>query len=472
MAAEELAFAGVAGQRAALRAGKVTPRELVEMSLARIGRLDPELNAFRRVFGERALCEADQALDRLRDGDLRPLRGIPVAIKDNVDVAGDVTTHGTGAYGADAATDCEAVRRVREAGAIVVGRTHVPPLCAMACTESAAWGVTRNPWDPSRTPGGSSGGSAAAVAAGLVPFALGSDGAGSIRIPAAFCGLFGLKPQRGRISLAPMAEHWHGMTSIGWLTRTVRDAAIVYDATQGSTDRDADRPLPPERSFTAAADRGPGRLRIAWSVTLPLPARAMTRVDPRVVAAVRETAALLGGLGHDVAERTPDYPELLPLAATARILAGVAEDISALPHPRRLERRFRRVGAVGALFDGPPVARARAAEASLSSRLGAIFDDVDVLVCPVIPSVPFDTGRWEGRGWSRLLAGSTPLIAFTSPWNFTGQPAAAVPAGFTDDGLPLAIQLVGRPNDEPTLFSLAAQLERARPWPERRPPNF
>jgi amidase len=244
--------------------------------------------------------------------------GIPVAIKDNVAVAGDVTTHGTGAYGPPAAADCEVVRRVKEAGAIVIGRTHVPPLCAMACTESSAWGITRNPWDTARTPGGSSGGSAVAVAAGMVPFALGSDGAGSIRVPSAFCGLFGLKPQRGRISLAPMAEHWKGMTALGWLTRSVRDAAIVYDATLGSTDVDADRPPKPGQSFLEAANSEPQRLRIAWSVELPLPAKAMTRVDPRIKAAVHGTAELLTGLGHDVVERSPDYPPLLPLAATAR----------------------------------------------------------------------------------------------------------------------------------------------------------
>ena len=303
----------------------------------------------------------------------------------------------------------------------------------------------------------------------MVPFALGSDGGGSIRLPSAFCGLFGLKPQRGRISLAPMADHWHGMTALGWLTRTVRDAAIVYDATIGSTDLDADRPPPPEQSFTVAAESEPGRLRIAWSVELPLPAKLMTRVDPRVAAAVTGTAELLARLGHDVAQRTPDYPQLLPLAASARILAGVAEDVASLARPEGLERRFRQIGRISTLFRGPAVARARAAEPALTARLAAIFDDVDVFMCPVAPSVPFETGRWDGRSWPRVLLGNTPLIAFTSPWNFTGQPAAAVPAGFADDGLPLAVQLISRPNQEQTLIALAAQLEAARPWAQQTP---
>jgi amidase len=208
---DALAFAPITRQAEMVRAGELAPRDLVDLYLARIERLDGELNAFRTVYRERALAEADQAAARLQAGDERPLLGVPVAIKDNVDVAGDVTTHGTSAYGEPAAQDCEVVRRVRAAGAIVIGRTNVPPLCGLPVTESATWGVTRNPWNLDHSPGGSSGGSGAAVAAGLVGAALGSDGGGSIRCPAAYCGLFGLKAQRGRVSLAPHPDHWHGM---------------------------------------------------------------------------------------------------------------------------------------------------------------------------------------------------------------------------------------------------------------------
>lgn len=466
---EALAFAGVVGQRDALRSGAVTASDLVGLSLRRIERLDPHLNAFRRVFSEEALREAELAQVRLRGGDERPLLGIPVAIKDNVDVADDVTTQGTRAYGAPAAHDCEIVRRVREAGAIVVGRTHCPPLCAMTCTESAAWGITVNPWNPACTPGGSSGGSAAAVASGMVPFAFGSDFGGSIRVPSAFCGLFGLKTQRGRMSLAPMAEHCYGMTVVGWLTRSVRDAAIVYDATMGSTDRDADHAPSPTQSFSAAAASDPGRLRIAWSIEPPSPMTLTTRVDERVKHAVRMTAELLHTLGHDVAERTPNYPQALAPAAAVRMLAGIAADLASLPHPERVERRFRRMGALGSLLSHRALAWARAVEPAISARVNAIFDSADVLVLPVTPEVPFEAGRWQDRGALATVIDNGAVDAFAAPWNVTGQPAAAVPAGFTNDGLPLAVQLVGRPNDENTLLALAAQLEATRPWTDRKP---
>src|ERR687888_517990 len=220
---EELAFAGVARQAELVRAGEVSARELTERQLERIDRLDPAINAFRVVRAERALQEADAAQERLRAGDRAPLLGVPIAVKDNVDVAGELTTHGTGLATAPATSDSEAVRRLLAAGAVIVRTTNIPELALWPqLTESQTWGATRNPWDPARSTGGSSGGSAAAVAAGLVGGALGSDGAGSIRIPSAFCGLFGLKPQRRRVPLEP-PEHWHGMSVNGCVSRTVAD---------------------------------------------------------------------------------------------------------------------------------------------------------------------------------------------------------------------------------------------------------
>src|SRR6478752_6545736 len=207
--AEETAFAGAARQAEMVRAGEISPTELVRLHLGRISRLDPQLNAFRVVLAERALLEAEQAEARLRAGEERPLLGVPIALKDSVDLAGELTTYGTDGFPDPATADSEMVRRLREAGAIVVGKTQLPELAICGFTESATFGVTRNPWNPQRTPGGSSGGSAAAVAAGLVPIASASDGAGSIRIPASCCGVVGLKPQRGRISLAPDREHWN-----------------------------------------------------------------------------------------------------------------------------------------------------------------------------------------------------------------------------------------------------------------------
>ena len=211
IADEDVAFAGAARQAEMLRAGEVSATELVQLSLDRIARLNPELNAFRKVFAEKALLEAEQAEARLKAGEERPLLGVPIAIKDEVDVAGEVNTHGTDGFTEPAAADSEMVRRLREAGAIIVGLTLMPELGICGFTESATYGVTRNPWNLQRSPGGSSGGSAAAVASGMVPIASAGDGGGSIRIPAASCGLFGIKPQRGRISLAPDHEAWNGL---------------------------------------------------------------------------------------------------------------------------------------------------------------------------------------------------------------------------------------------------------------------
>ena len=227
-----------------VRAGEVSATELVGLYLDRIQRLDPELNAFRVVLGERAMLEAEQAEARLRAGDERPLLGVPIAIKDEVDLAGELNTHGTDGFPEPAPADSEMVRRLREAGAIMIGKTLLPELAMFGFTESATYGVTRNPWDPQRTTGGSSGGSAAAVAAGLVPIAHASDGAGSIRIPASSCGLFGLKPQRGRISLDPFVEHWNGLSVNGCLSRSVGDTALWLDVTSGGSRRPA-RPRPP-----------------------------------------------------------------------------------------------------------------------------------------------------------------------------------------------------------------------------------
>jgi amidase len=465
---DALAFTPITRQAELIRSGDVAPRELVELYLERIDRLDPRLNAFRAVHGERALAEADQAAARLKAGDDRPLLGVPLAIKDNIDVAGDVTSHGTSAFGEPAREDCEVVRRARAAGAIVIGRTHVPPLCALPVTESHTWGVTRNPWDLDRTPGGSSGGSAAAVSAGLVGAALGSDGGGSIRVPAAYCGLFGLKAQRGRVSLAPMPDHWHGMSSVGWLTRSVADSALLYDATRGAHPVDRDRPPDPPRSFVDAAASPPERLRVAVTFSYP-PGVLGVRLDDEVRRAVLDTGDVLRSLGHEVVERDPGYGNE-SWAASVRVLRGVSDEARSLPRFDRLDRRWRRVARLGALIPDSVVERARAAEGSALRRVDEFFGQHDVLLTPVTPQPPHETGRWEGRGAMWTIADVARIVPYTAPWNFTGQPAAAVPAGATADGVPLSAQLIGRPNDEATVLSLAAQIEAERPWADRRPP--
>src|SRR6478672_2354397 len=251
MNGDELAFVGAARQAEMVRAGEVSPKELVRLSLSRIERLDPELNAFRKVLAEKALLEAEQAEARLKAGEERPLLGVPIAIKDEVDVAGEVNTHGTDGFSEPAKEDSEMVRRLREAGAIIVGLTLLPEMAICGFSESATYGVTRNPWNPQRTPGGSSGGSASAVAAGLVPIASAGDGAGSIRIPSASCGLFGLKPSRGRASLAPLAEGWRGLAVLGCLSRNVLDTALWLDVVSGGSS-EAEAPPLPDRPFVEA----------------------------------------------------------------------------------------------------------------------------------------------------------------------------------------------------------------------------
>jgi amidase len=467
MDANDLAYAGIARQAELIRAGEVSSRELIELYLDRIRHLDAELNSFRVVRWERALQEAALADARRAKGEDAPLLGVPVAIKDNVDVAGELTTHGTGAYGGPASDDAEVVRRLRGAGTVIVGKTHLSELAIWGMTESATWGVTRNPWDTDRTPGGSSGGSAAAVAAALIPAASASDSAGSIRIPAAACGLFGLKPQRGRISLAPLPEHWFGLSVFGCLTRSVADTALWLDAVSGPAPGDADVAPPPPRSFVEEAHSVPEPLRFAISLKPPVPAT----LEGEIERAVHSTAEVLRGLGHElVGERDPDYGTLGVASLLPRYLRGIYEETTTLAHPERLERRTRELARLGRLVPPRAARRARAGERAHAERINAVFDDCDVLLLPTITRLPPPVLDLEGRGAIRTIAEQWRAYPFTGPWNALGQPAAAVPAGFTAEGLPLSVQLISRPNDEATLLSLAAQIEAERPWADRRPP--
>jgi amidase len=461
----DLAFAGLARQAELIQAGEVSSRELVELYLERIERIDPQLNSYRVVMGERALAEADQADARKRSDAERPLLGVPVALKDNVDVAGELTTHGTGAHGGPATDDAEIVRRLRAAGAVIIGKTNLPELAVYPWTESATFGATRNPWDTTATTGGSSGGSGAAVAAGLAAAAMATDGGGSIRIPAACCGLFGLKPQRGRVSLMPDSEHWHGLSVFGSVTRSVLDSALWLDVVSGRAEGDAEAARVPATSFAAAAQTPPGTLRIAVSTATGMPP---VKVKPEVADAVEATAELLRSLGHEVERRDPKYGWMQPLFLP-RWLRGIYDDARRLPHPERLERRVRRLAAAGKLINPDLVARARAAEPQFAARMGEIFRDCDVLLTPTIPTPPWPVMRFEGRSVAGATLGAADITPFTVPWNITGQPAASVPSGFTREGLPLAVQLIGRPHDETTLLSLAAQLEGERPWADKRP---
>ncbi|HEX6229682.1 MAG TPA: amidase [Solirubrobacterales bacterium] len=464
---EETAFAGAARQAELVRAGEVSPTELVRMHLDRISRLDPRLNAFRVVLAERALLEAEQAEARLKGGEERPLLGVPIALKDEHHLAGELTCQGTDAFPDSAAADSEMVRRLREAGAIVVGKTHLPELAIAGFTESATWGVTRNPWNPQRNSGGSSGGSAAAVASGMVPIASGSDGAGSIRIPAASCGLVGLKPQRGRIPLAPDLDRWNGLSVDGCLSRTVLDTALWLDVVSGGSEEPG-APPPSERPFVESARTPPGRLRIAWSTSAPR-AVAPPLVSETVKQAVVDTAGLLRSLGHEVARRDPDWG-WIGNNLSPRYLRGISDTAAKAPHPERLERRTRGFIRLGRLIPEAVFQRALRAAASDAARINALFDSFDLLITPVMGDTAVPVRRWEGMGALRTVLGMSRFYPFCVPWNHLGNPAMSVPAGFADDGMPLAVQIIGRPGDESTLLSLAAQLEAERPWADRRPP--
>jgi amidase len=463
-----LADLGAAELAHTIRTGDLTAGQAVEDCLARIAARDPELNAFSVVLDEQARAEAaarDAEVEAALAGGraLGPLHGVPVAVKEELDVAGCVTTYGGRGNSTPAAADSEVVRRLRAAGAVVVGKTRMPEFGQWPYTESVAGGITRNPWDRDRTPGGSSGGSAVAVAAGMVPVALGGDGGGSIRIPSACCGLFGLKPARGRTSAGPWGHLWWGLGTSGPLTRSVLDSALVYDAIRGNVPGDLFSVPEPPVSFVEAALASPRPLRVGWSTR---PGSRGVRPHLQSVRAVRETADLLGRLGHDVREVDPAYPDVtLPFGV--QFFAGVRAEAAAVEHPDRLEPRTRETCRLGA-WATPAVTRwaLRASEraAAVTDRIFAGPDGVDVLLTPTIAARPRPVGVLSGGGAVTQMYRAMPMIAHTALWNVTGNPAASVPAGVGPDGLPLAVQLVGRRHDEPTLLTLAAQLEKERPW--------
>ena len=453
----ELAFAGASEQARLIRDGVVTARELVEVTLARIGDLNPRLNAYRVVFADRALDAADRA-DALRaTGEHRPLLGVPVAIKDDADVAGEVTAWGTDAFGPPKVADSDVITRLRAAGAIVIGKTHVPEMTLWPWTASTTWGVTRNPWDTQRTPGGSSGGSAVAVATAMCGVALGSDGGGSVRYPSALTGLFGIKPQRGRVPLGPDHDGaWNGLTVYGPLARTVRDAAAFLDATADD--------LPPG-GFGGAIDLEPERLRIA--VSFKPPTGSFARLTDECRAALEQTAQVLRSLGHDVFEQEVDYGTNVMWNASVRYIKGLEQDVATMARPERLERNTRRLAAIGRRIPSRLLANARAAERVIASRINRSFERADVVMTPMVGGKAPIITEVAGRGLVQSLYRSN-AAAWAVPWNAIGQPAASVPVGFDEAGLPLAVQLCGRPGDESTLLRLAAQLEHERPWADRR----
>ncbi len=454
-----------------VRSGEATSRELVEASLERIDALNPRINAFTTLDAERALATADA----IAAGDDRPFAGVPIATKDLFPVSGIRLTMGSDLFGEFVPQhDAHFVRRLKEAGFVIVGVTNSPEVGILPVTEPRRFGPTRNPWNEDRTPGGSSGGAAAAVASGMVPVAQGSDGGGSIRIPAACCGLVGLKPARGRISFGPdLGEHF--TTVHGTLTRTVADTAEMLDVLAGYEPGDATWAPPPAEPFAAQAAREPGTLRIAFTAAPPIDAP----VDPPCDQAVTDAAELLTELGHDVEEVSPqwtaeDLLQLFSVVFGAGVSMGVAfgtiatgrEPTEELVEPLTWElfRRSQDVHCVGYL--GAVVQLQ-----SLARRIVASLDDYDALLLPSLAERPVPIGEIDACGPDPMgtFARSGQFTPFTAIANLTGQPAISVPLFHGDDGMPLGVQIIGRPAGEGELLALAAQLEAARPWAERRP---
>jgi amidase len=460
----ELAFSGPAALAKLVRDGQVRPRELVELCLRRIESIDPGLNAFRVVLADQALDEAD----RLEHTDCAgSLAGVPIAVKDDLPVAGQAVTRGSRSQGSPETADSEVVRRLRAAGAIPIGITNVPELMIFPWTASAANGVTRNPWDPARTPGGSSGGSAAAVASGMVPCATGSDGGGSIRIPAACCGLVGMKSTRGRVSTQPYAAGWLGLSVYGALARTVLDSALLLDAIHGSAPGDAYVATPFHGSYATAAATAPGRLRVAVSRKAPPGSIARLSGDQR--SACERTATLLADLGHEVIERDPAYG-LAGIEFTQMWLRGIYEESRRVPDHTLLERSTRELAAAGGrLVSDRRREKLLTARAVRTARVLELWQEVDVLLMPVLASTAIEAEGGYGRSALAAFDRASRFMPFNPLFNLTGQPSVAVPAGFGGDGLPLSVQLVGRPGAEDLLYSLAGQIEAARPWAHHTP---
>ncbi|MEX2194624.1 MAG: amidase [Thermoleophilaceae bacterium] len=456
-----------------VRAGELSARELTEAALARIEAADPKLNAFTWLDPEGALAAADA----IGPADPRPFAGVPTAIKELNPQKGAPCTMASDLYGDFIPRyDTFAVKRLRDAGFVLCGRTNSPELGILPVTEPRRFGPTRNPWDPSRTPGGSSGGAGAAVAAGMVPIAQGSDGGGSIRIPAACCGLVGLKPSRGRVSRGP--ESGDSFLAVdGVLARTVADSAAALDVMAGYEPGDATWAPPPPEPYAHSAGRRPGPLRVALALTPPL---LETGVDPACTAAARQAAELLESLGHTVEETTPPYPGRDLFHAFTRIWAGNIATGVALggklagrdPAPEDVEALTWALYERGRELDATDYLLALGTLQREARRIVAWCADWDVVLTPALARRPLEIGALDPSSddpWGEFRK-SGEFTPYTAIWNVTGQPAISLPLFHGDDGLPLAVQIVGPPLGEGVLLALAAQLEEARPWAGRLSP--
>jgi amidase len=458
---------------ALVRRGEVSAKELVEVALDRIEALDPSIGAFTYVAADSALAVADE----VAPGDPRPFAGVPIAIKDNRAVAGMPITMCSDLF-ADVVPEHDSylVRRLRDAGFVIVGKTKLPEMGILPTTEPRRFGPARNPWNLERTPGGSSGGSGAAVAAGMVPIAHGNDGGGSTRIPAACCGLVGLKAARGRVSIGPESGDSF-LVSDGVLTRTVADTAAVLDVLAGYELGDASWAPPPPEPFADSARRAPGRLRVGLAVNPPLEG---AELDGTCERAARDAAELLADLGHDVEEVTPPWSGLNLLPDFTRAFGPMVSLVTEIggrlrgrePTEEDVEPLTWMLWERARSQDTLTFLLAEGRLQSVARTLVSFLDGLDILLTPALARRPVPIGEIHGTGpdaWENYQR-SGHFTPFTAICNVTGQPAVSLPLYHGDDGLPLAVQLIGRPAREDVLLSLAGQLEHALPWAERLAP--
>ena len=438
---------------AGVRAGTWSAVDVVRAHLERIAEVDGRIGAFRVVRTEAALAEA-AAVDAHPDRGELPLAGVPIAIKDNIAVAGEVCTDGSeAATSGPAGADHPVVARLRAAGAVVVGLTRVPELCLYGTTDGPGT-VTRNPWDTALTPGGSSGGSAAAVASGSVPLAHGNDGMGSLRIPAAACGLVTLKPGHGVVPAELGWDSWSGMAVNGALTTTVGDLALAHAVLAGT----------PAEPVTQ-----PGRpLRIAVSTRSPVPG---VRADAATRAAVDAVVALLRDAGHSVVRRNPVISTGTALGGMARWMVGADDDIRAYGlDPLKLQPRSRTHARVGRVVRRLGLLRPATGE-RFRERMVTFFQDVDLLLTPVTAGPPLPARPWHERSFLANVTANARWAPWAASWNLAGLPAMVLPAGSRDDGSPVPVQLVGPPGAEAQLLWVAGELEQRQPW-RRHAPAF
>lgn len=454
-----------------IAAKKIKPSEVVEAILARIDKVNPRINAFCTIARESAMAEARAADKKVtRTKSLGPLFGVPVSIKDLISTKGLRTTFGSRMHENFIPDQDEiVVQRLKAAGAILLGKTTTCEFGYKAVTDSPLWGITRNPWNLEMTPAGSSGGAAAAVASGMGPLAIGSDGGGSIRAPASFCGIFGLKSSRGRIPMYPLLSGWETLdrrlVHYGPLTRTVADAALLMEVMAGRDDRDP-LTLPEGRiAFRQDLKKGVRGLKIAWSVDL-----GNAVVDERVQAAVASAAKLFAPLGAKLEEALPDFLSLhdaFQLLFAADCASSIVERLEQWKD--RLDRGLVRLTELGLKASATDYVKAMNQTHLLWEKVQPFFEKYDLLLTPTLSVPPFPVGI----DWPREVAGQKvhPLnyLAFTYPFNLTGQPAASVPCGWTADGLPIGLQIVGRRFEDATVLRAAAAFEEAKPWVDRWP---